>query len=164
MITPGAGITHVGGASSAAVHMEILLYRGKVSLVRKLWSGWRRRVAEASLLAGVALRARLAGPGPSRASHLRRLPHRSRAPGPRCWRRRAEWRDGWPPTGRSPVLRLERPGAVAGLPGQRAASAGGTHSANRAGAPGLRRNSSPGRGRKSVVRDLLSSEAGLPLL
>ena len=39
VITPDAGIRHVGGASSAAVQMEILLFRGKVSLVRKLWNG-----------------------------------------------------------------------------------------------------------------------------
>lgn len=95
VITPDAGITHVGGASSAAVHMEILLYRGKVSLVRKLWTGRERTLAEGMLLAGVALRGQMAGV----VGRLRRARGGQRtAPGTwtELWERRAEWREGWP--------------------------------------------------------------------
>jgi N-acetylglucosaminyl-diphospho-decaprenol L-rhamnosyltransferase len=96
MITPAAGITHVGGASSAAVDMEIMLYRGKVSLVGTLWQGPRRRLAELLLLTGVAVRARLA-------TVVRRV--RGAGEGSRTapstwsalWGRRDEWRGGWPP-------------------------------------------------------------------
>ena len=96
MITPGAGITHVGGASSAPVDMEIMLYRGKVSLVRKLWTGcsatpgrvrccwpaWRSRARLATVVRRVSARegSRTA---PSTWTEL--------------WQRRSEWREGWPP-------------------------------------------------------------------
>ncbi len=93
VITPDAGITHVGGASSAAVQMEVLLYRGKVSLVRKLWSGRERKLAEGLLLGGVALRARLAGLVARVRGSGRTTPSTWTA----LWQRRAEWRDGWPP-------------------------------------------------------------------
>jgi len=96
--TPDAGISHIGGASSSAVNMQILLYRGKVSLIRKLWDGPRRSVAEALLLAGVALRGRLG----TVAARLKAVLGRgSSQTSPSAWSalwdRRAEWRDGWPP-------------------------------------------------------------------
>jgi N-acetylglucosaminyl-diphospho-decaprenol L-rhamnosyltransferase len=94
MITPAAGVVHVGGASSSPVNMHIMLFRGKVSLARKLWSGPRRRLALALLLLGVLVRARL-----SAVVQRARAGGRGHRTSPgvweALWRRRAEWRGGW---------------------------------------------------------------------
>jgi N-acetylglucosaminyl-diphospho-decaprenol L-rhamnosyltransferase len=96
MITPAAGIVHVAGASSPAVSKEMLLFRGKAGLVRKIWSGPMQAVAVGLLVGGVGVRARLA------ALAARVLPRASR-PERRAepttwselWRRRGEWSQGW---------------------------------------------------------------------
>ena len=99
IITPHAELVHVVGASSAAVHKEILLFRGKVTLIDKLWSGARRSLARTLLLGGVALRAYAASAGRGVLRATRNADHQtSPATWSQLWRRRAEWVDGWPPT------------------------------------------------------------------
>ena len=96
MISPQAEIIRLVGGSSPAVGKHVLLFRGKVTLVRKLWPGYAGSVATALLLAGVALRAWAAAPA-------RAVFSRSSGPDTRAapstwsqlWARRSEWRDGW---------------------------------------------------------------------
>lgn len=95
VITPRAGFTHAGGGSSSTLDKQVLLFRGKITLARALWTGPRRTAAELALLSGVGARAGLAG-------LLGARPRRSGGQTPWAawrglWRRRAEWRDGWPP-------------------------------------------------------------------
>jgi N-acetylglucosaminyl-diphospho-decaprenol L-rhamnosyltransferase len=92
MITPAAGVVHIGGASSSPVNKHILLFRGKITLARKLWTGPRRRAAEGLLAGGVLLRAVL-----SRARGAPASPGLRTSPKVwvELWQRRGEWRDGW---------------------------------------------------------------------
>ncbi len=98
ILAPDAKILHLGGGSSPALGKQVLLFRGKVTLVRKLWPGPAGSMAVTLLLAGVWLRARVAGslrsiwPGSS-ARGVRTAPSTWAA----LWTRRREWRDGWPP-------------------------------------------------------------------
>lgn len=86
-----AVVEHAVGGSSSPGGKLVLLHRGKVSLVRKTWPGWRARLAVRLLLAGVGLRAA--------AHRLGWFPDRpGRTAGSawqEAWRRRAEWRPGW---------------------------------------------------------------------
>lgn len=95
MITPEAGIIHIGGGSSSAANKQVLLFQGKVTLVRALWSGPKRTAAECMLIGGVWVRARLAG---MREALSVRSPHRQLPPRVWAvlWQRRSEWRDGAP--------------------------------------------------------------------
>ncbi len=84
MITPEAEIIHLLGGSSPAVDKEVMLFRGKVTLLKKLWPGPAGSLAQALLLYGVWLRAR---PRPSCGTWWpspRRRRGRRRARGRRC--------------------------------------------------------------------------------
>ncbi len=94
-ITPRAVIRHEVGASSPSFEKHILLYRGKVTLVRKLWPGWGQRTAVGLLMAGVALRAGLARVAQPVLSVVRPGPRTAARDWAELWRRRAEWVAGW---------------------------------------------------------------------
>jgi len=85
-ITPAAEAVHAVGASSRPVERAVLLHRGKTTLVRTHWSGWRRAWMLAMIRLGVALRALLE----------RVTTDRAGAPWLATWRRRHEWVRGWP--------------------------------------------------------------------
>jgi GT2 family glycosyltransferase len=93
-ITPRAVVQHEVGASSGALDKHLLLYRGKATLVRKLWTGPARQLALGLLLAGVALRSTLA-------TAARRLLRRDGDAGTtpevwgQLWTRRRDWVEGW---------------------------------------------------------------------
>lgn len=95
MITPDAGIFHIGGASSTTAERLILLFRGKITLTRKLWTGPKRASAEFMLMTGVWLRAALSDvrdrSRPHPKSHIQ--------PPPKVWailwQNRHQWREGW---------------------------------------------------------------------
>jgi len=96
IITPEAEIVHLVGGSSPAIGKEVLLFRGKVTLVDKLWSGPARALARKLLSTGVWLRARASGG--VRSVLARPSTHRTRtAPGTwsELWVRRREWQQGW---------------------------------------------------------------------
>ena len=88
-ITPDAVITHeIGVSSSSRPDKLVLLFRGKVTLLRKHWSPRRRRLGLALLRAGVGLRALLGS------SAWREV-----------WAQRAAWRDGYADSaGQRPTL------------------------------------------------------------
>jgi N-acetylglucosaminyl-diphospho-decaprenol L-rhamnosyltransferase len=94
MITPMAGMVHIGGASSSPVDKQILLFRGKITLARKLWRGPKRAAAEHFIVGGVWVRAILAN---IRQSHPTCSGRRQISPQvwSTLWHRRREWRDGW---------------------------------------------------------------------
>lgn len=80
-ITPDAVVTHeIGVSSDADGEKYLLLYRGKATLLRKHWRGLRLRAGLGLLAAGIGLRALL----------------RPRSEYPDVWRRRREWREGYP--------------------------------------------------------------------
>ena len=88
VITPDAVIIHhVGASSSNWADKHVLVMRGKTTLARTHWTGWRRRLCLEMLRLGVALRGVL---GVAAAAAGRR-PRRS--DWPELWRRRAQW---WP--------------------------------------------------------------------
>jgi GT2 family glycosyltransferase len=89
-ITPESVITHeVGVSSETRPDKVILLLRGKATLVRKHWSGPRRRLGLSLLVLGVGVRALAAT-----------LPWRRHAPTPTAWREawriRRDWVEGYP--------------------------------------------------------------------
>ncbi len=91
VICPSAEIFHAVGASSAdRTHNLEMVYRGKATLIRLHFDGWRRPYALAMLQAGIGLRA--AG------SAIRALLGRGRPtdmPYVRMWRRRRQWAQGY---------------------------------------------------------------------
>lgn len=89
IVTPEACIVHdVGGASKSRGDKLVLLYHGKATLLGDHFSGWRRRLVLAELVAGVALRAVLASMGPGK--------RRSAADGWRqVWQARRQWIHGY---------------------------------------------------------------------
>jgi len=95
-LAPAAEITHFVGGSSPSVEKEILIYRGKMSLLTTIWSGWRLRLARTMVLGGVWLRARAAGAVRSLWKVRRNADHQT-APSTwtSLWRRRSEWSEGW---------------------------------------------------------------------
>jgi hypothetical protein len=91
-ITPDAVVTHEIGVSSATREDKLLLlFRGKVTLLRKHWSGLRLRLGLGLLAAGVGLRALLARLG-------RRTDPRAAA-WRQVWRERKDWLAGYPAPG-----------------------------------------------------------------
>ena len=95
VITPSAVVTHEIGVSSATREDKfLLLFRGKVTLLRKHWDPVQSRVGVAFLAAGVGLRALAARPfgrGGGEASGW-----------PALWRARGEWLPGFEPVGTTP--------------------------------------------------------------
>jgi N-acetylglucosaminyl-diphospho-decaprenol L-rhamnosyltransferase len=96
IITPQAEIVHLVGGSSPAIGKEVLLFRGKVTLVDKLWSGPTRALARQLLSTGVWVRARASGRVRSvvtgrSANDTRTAPSTWSA----LWSRRREWQQGW---------------------------------------------------------------------
>jgi hypothetical protein len=88
-------VRHEVGGSSSAGGKQVLLQRGKVTYIRKLWPSWYASLGVRLLLTGVALRAlaNRAGVFPDR-------PGRSSGQAwQEAWERRAEWRHGWPRPG-----------------------------------------------------------------
>ncbi|RMB77386.1 glycosyltransferase family 2 protein [Rhodococcus sp. SBT000017] len=84
-VTPAAHAVHALGASSSSrVAKQILLFRGKASLIRKSHSGLMVVVESAFLQAGVCLR----GLG-------ERVTRKTGGGWLDLWKRRAEWKDGW---------------------------------------------------------------------
>jgi N-acetylglucosaminyl-diphospho-decaprenol L-rhamnosyltransferase len=85
IITPDAVVVHdVGQASATRADKLLLLHRGKATLLRDHFSGWRRRVVLTELLAGVGLRTVLASVGPGK-----------RKPAAAGWREVWRHRRGW---------------------------------------------------------------------
>ncbi len=85
VITPDAVTIHEVGQSSTSIQKMIWLHRGKVSLIKKHWSGLSRALAVAFLKTGVAVRALAYG-----------LLGKNDNQWVQGWKRRNEWRDGHP--------------------------------------------------------------------
>jgi N-acetylglucosaminyl-diphospho-decaprenol L-rhamnosyltransferase len=86
VIVPEAVIVHeVGGSSDAGGAKGCMVMAGKVTHLRKTWSPIRAALGVRLLLAGVGVRAALEA-----------ATRRSRAPWSTVWRRRADWRQGYP--------------------------------------------------------------------
>ena len=87
VITPPAGVTHeVGVSSETRPDKLLLLFRGKVTLLRKHWGPVRSRIGVGLLVSGVGLRTLEA-----------LLPGRGRRASawPAVWRARSEWLEGY---------------------------------------------------------------------
>lgn len=91
---PSAVVEHEVGGSSAEGGKLVLLHRGKVTYLRKLWPAGHAALGVRLLLLGVALR--------SFAARVGAFPEQSgRSSGAawqEAWARREEWRGGWPET------------------------------------------------------------------
>lgn len=85
VITPDAVTIHEVGQSSTGYQKMIWLYRGKVSLIKRHWSGLSRLLALSLLKTGVAIRA-----------FLLQLKGTTEHHWVQGWKRRAEWQDGHP--------------------------------------------------------------------
>ena len=86
VVVPGAVIVHeVGGSSDAGGEKGCMVMAGKVTLLRKTWSRPGAAAGVGLLLAGVGVRAA-----------LETVTRRARAPWRTVWRRRADWREGYP--------------------------------------------------------------------
>ncbi|MGH3058002.1 MAG: glycosyltransferase family 2 protein [Gaiellaceae bacterium] len=104
VITPRAVVTHeVGVSSETRPDKLLLLFRGKVTLLRKHWGPVRSRIGVGLLVSGVGLRTLEA-----------LLPGRGRRASawPAVWRARSEWLEGYGEPGASgpasPSLHTER--------------------------------------------------------
>jgi N-acetylglucosaminyl-diphospho-decaprenol L-rhamnosyltransferase len=95
MITPGAGVVHVGGGSSSPADRLVLLFRGKITLTRKLWTGPKRVSAELMLMTGVWLRAVLSDVRDRSKTHSRSPTQTPPKAWAVLWRTRNQWRNGW---------------------------------------------------------------------
>ena len=105
-ITPDAVITHeIGVSSSSRPDKLVLLFRGKVTLLRKHWSPPRRALGLALLQAGVGVRALLARARPGGKGA------RSSA-WPAVWAARRSWLDGYGPP-EAAARRVVEPEAMA---------------------------------------------------
>ncbi|WNV76007.1 glycosyltransferase family 2 protein [Geodermatophilus sp. DSM 44513] len=94
MFVAGALVEHEVGGSSSPDQKLVLLNRGKVTFMRKLWPTSKATIGVELLVAGVGLRAA--------AQRMGLFPDRpGRLPGSawlQAWKRRDEWRAGWPST------------------------------------------------------------------
>jgi hypothetical protein len=100
IICPEACIVHdVGKASATRADKLLLLFRGKATVVRDHFHGWRKRLVLLELLAGVGLRALLA--------RVSLASKRSGAEGwGKVWSERNDWIKGYPDkqSGREKVM------------------------------------------------------------
>ncbi len=99
-ITPLATITHEVGATSPSTASRTVLHNaGLCTLMKKRWSGASRTVASALFSTGVLLRvvAYTIANRASRSAAARATTWQE------VWRRRAEWRSGYPPRAQSPA-------------------------------------------------------------
>lgn len=86
VIVPDAVIVHeVGGSSDAGGEKGCMVMAGKVTLLRKTWSRAGAALGVRLLVAGVGVRAA-----------LEVVTRRARTPWRTVWRRRADWREGYP--------------------------------------------------------------------
>ena len=85
VITPDAVTIHEVGQSSTSTQKMIWLHRGKVSLIKKHWTGLSRTAAFFFLKTGVAIRAL-----------VYRLAGKSYNEWVQGWKRRTEWQNGHP--------------------------------------------------------------------
>ncbi|MCK9900288.1 glycosyltransferase family 2 protein [Frankia sp. Cpl3] len=91
VVTPAAAIVHhVGASSSGWANKHVLVLRGKTTLVRKHWSGWRRQFCLAMIILGVTVRALLDLIAERRGPTSRRSDWRA------VWKRRRDWWSGYP--------------------------------------------------------------------
>lgn len=94
-VTPNAEIIHYAGAASGRKSRKmVMLLRGKITLIANHFPGWQRPVATALLqlwplsrMLGAGILARLSGSGALR---------EAAETWAEVWRRRGEWRDGYP--------------------------------------------------------------------
>jgi GT2 family glycosyltransferase len=102
VVTPAAEVVHhVGASSSGWADKHVLVMRGKTTLARVHYAGWRRAFCLAMLGLGVALRAALAttsARAARRAAGARVGAGADAAAGdwPALWRRRRDWWSGYP--------------------------------------------------------------------
>lgn len=104
IICPEACIVHdVGKASATRADKLLLLFKGKATLVRDHFDGWRKQLVLLELLAGVGLRALLA--------RVRLRSDRSEAEGwGKVWSERHDWIKGYPdrqPSASAATLKVE---------------------------------------------------------
>jgi GT2 family glycosyltransferase len=85
---PAAAVLHIGGASSSSVGKRSMVLRGKCTFVRLRWPASRAALALALISSGVAVRAF--------GTFLLRRSAASDQSWLAVWRRRSEWRAGWP--------------------------------------------------------------------
>ena len=85
LLVPEAQVVHVGGAASTSVNKRVMVLRGKCTYLRLRWPARKAALGRLLLTTGIALRA-LGATVTGRADYWRDV-----------WRRRAEWRAGWPP-------------------------------------------------------------------
>jgi GT2 family glycosyltransferase len=104
MITPGAVVTHVGGASSSSsADKMVLIMKGKATYLRKRWSPAAARFGLTMLWAGSALRAIM--------ERVTRRPA-DRRTWTTVWSARRQWLPGYPSASGRPSTD-RRPGRVA---------------------------------------------------
>jgi hypothetical protein len=89
-ITPDALIEHSAGASSTSAAKAVLLWQGRMTYTRKTFPPATRWLVRVLLLAGVGLRATVFRALGRDAGYVH------------AWRRRADWRDGYPPVTTGP--------------------------------------------------------------
>jgi len=92
-ITPDAVMVHAVGASSATRPDKLeLLLKGRIALVQTHFAGWKAPLGRGFIIWGVWIRALLEKLGLSRGTSWREV-----------WRRRSQWRDGYPPVAATSV-------------------------------------------------------------
>lgn len=95
MVTAGAVCVHAGGKSSTSVGKLILMFTGKVTVIRRHFPAGLRAVSVGLVLAGVGLRA-LAGRFAGSTSSVRHGRPTTRGEDWQAlWAARARWREGW---------------------------------------------------------------------
>lgn len=95
VICPNAELVHkLGTSSESPTHKMLLLYRGKASLMRRHWHGWRMKTGLFLLAAGIGLRAL--------PSFFFRPFHPERSRWRTVWRHRREWLCGYARTNVNP--------------------------------------------------------------
>jgi GT2 family glycosyltransferase len=95
VLVPEAAVTHeVGASSENRPDRMALVLTGKVTVLRKHWPPWKRRIGVAMLWFGVGVRALLA-------LATRRSVDEAGAMWPGVWRARRRWLTGYPDPGKS---------------------------------------------------------------